>query len=40
MLRVPVVVFEDERLLLPCVGMRGSHQDLKRPEFILGFGVA
>jgi hypothetical protein len=29
-----------EWLLLPRVGMRRCHQDLKRPEFILGFGVA
>ena len=27
---LPVVVFEDARLLLPCVSTRGCHQDLKR----------
>jgi len=35
-----VVVFESEWLLLPRVGMRCGHQDLKRLEFILGFRVA
>ena len=30
MLFLSVVVFEDARLLLPCVGTRGCHQDLKR----------
>ena len=27
---LPIVVFEGARLLLPCVGTRGCHQDLKR----------
>jgi hypothetical protein len=40
MLRFLVMVFENEWLLLPRVGMRRCHQDLKRPKFILGFGVA
>jgi hypothetical protein len=40
MLCLLVVVFEDERLLLPCVGTRGCHQYLKCSQFILGFGVA
>ena len=40
MLRPFVMVFESEWLLLPRVGMRCGHQDLKRLEFILGFRVA
>ena len=31
-----MMVFESEGLLLPRVGMRCRHQDLKRFEFILG----